>query len=266
MTRQVELPGGCICCQLDEDLARTLAELVASAPDLELAIIETTGVADPLPIGWTLQRPPLDRLVRLAGVFTVVDALHHAAHRPESPSVDAQVAGADVLVVSKLDLAPTGSAELGVLGALAAQNSDAPIVAAPPDEAAAATWHMLADPALGETRGARPEPASHGHDHAHHGHDLESVSLTIDNVLDLEELTEALEGLPPSVVRIKGIAEVVDRSTGASSTRQVAFHRVGARVSSEPLGPPARPHRMVAIGRGLDRAALVACLRAAVIG
>jgi G3E family GTPase len=264
-TRQVELPGGCICCQLDEDLVATLTELTAAERDLELIVIETTGVADPLPIGWTLARPPLDQAVRLSCVVTLIDGLEHERSRPISPSVDAQVEGADLLAVSKLDLGDAADpARAALLAGLAARNPSAPVVVGTPGEVAASLWRTLADPAVDEPRAARSAPGASPHAHGRVDR-LESLALPIEGTLDLEELTAALEELPASVIRIKGIARVIDRSTGSDAVRQVAFHRVGARVSSEPLDPPCR-HRMVAIGRDLDRAALDACLRAAVVG
>src|SRR6188472_521369 len=57
-TRQIELPGGCVCCVLGPELDQTLIELVASNPDLEAIVLETTGVAEPLPIAWAVRRDP----------------------------------------------------------------------------------------------------------------------------------------------------------------------------------------------------------------
>jgi G3E family GTPase len=264
ITRQVELAGGCICCQLDEDLARTLTELADRERDLELVIIETTGVADPLPIGWTLGRPPLDQIVRLAAVVTVVDSALHLEHRPVSPAVDGQVDGADVLVLAKLDLSGGEDAPgvRSIADHLAARNPDAPIIAGSGEAIAAELWAWLADPPLSGGRVGHPSTGPH---HGHGvPHGLESIALPISGTLDFEELTVALEALPSTMVRIKGIARVVDRSTGSDEPREVVFHRVGARVSSEELAGP-REHRIVAIGRDLDSAQLAACLRAAMI-
>jgi hypothetical protein len=83
--------------------------------------------------------------------------------------------------------------------------------------------------------------------------------------LDFEELSERLEELPANYVRLKGIARVIDRSTGSAEPHLVAFHRVGARVSSERLAAASGAPRMVALGTGLDRAALAACVAAAVL-
>jgi G3E family GTPase len=260
--RQVELAGGCVCCQLDDDLAATIAELVARDPALELIVIETTGVADPLPIGWTLARAPLDAAVRLAAVVTVVDAPLHLANRGHGAMVDAQVDGADVLALSKLDVAggPDAPGVVALLTHLRERNPDALEVVAPPDALARTVWDILRDPVVEVARvtatGAPAfwTPAPHG---------LRAMALPIEGILDFEELSAALEALPPTIVRIKGIADVVDRSTGDDAPRRVAFHRVGARVSAEPVagGEPA----LVAIGTAISREDLAACLRAAVL-
>src|SRR3954470_9580228 len=50
--RQVELPGGCVCCVRGDDLDRTLLELVRDNPAIEAILLETTGAAEPPPIGW----------------------------------------------------------------------------------------------------------------------------------------------------------------------------------------------------------------------
>jgi G3E family GTPase len=258
--RQVELPGGCICCAMAEDLEATLLSLLDSEPAVEMIVVETTGIAEPLPISWTLAREPLSERVRLAAVVTVVDAVEHERHRPLAPSVDNQIEHADLLVLAKLDLAPGGEAPGALVDRLRALNPTAPILAAAPAEMAALLWRALEDPGLEGARSrdhgaARPAAAEHG---------FVAVSLSIDETLDFEELSARLEALPPEFVRVKGIARVVDESTGSAEPPFVAFHRVGSRVSAEPLASPA-PGRIVAIGPGIEREPLFACVRAAVL-
>lgn len=101
LTKQVELPGGCVCCALGDDLAKTVQEVIAANPEVTSIVLETTGVAEPLPIAWALERAPLCNLVRLATVVTVVDAENFVRSRPLSPAVDAQIAYADVLILTK---------------------------------------------------------------------------------------------------------------------------------------------------------------------
>lgn len=282
MTRQVELPGGCICCALDEDLEKTLLGLVESEPELELVIVETTGLAEPLPIAWTLGREPLSESVRLAAVITVADALHHERHRELAQSVDPQVEYADILVASKLDLLPDPEVPEALTRALRSLNTVAPILSGKPSEVADLLWRSLDDPGLDEPRTAGSErdpahPPPHRHEHQRpgkhhqdeHGHERDahgfvSVALPIEETLDFEELESQLEELPPEYVRIKGVAHVVDASTGSTEARTVAFHRVGARVSAEPLGRSA-PGRIVALGPQIKREELAACIEASTL-
>ena len=283
MTRQVELPGGCICCALDEDLEKTLHGLVDSEPELEMVIVETTGLAEPLPIAWTLAGEPLAHRVRLAAVITVVDAHNHERHRQLAQSVDPQVEYADILVVSKLDLVPGGEAPESLTRALRSLNKAAPVVSGAPTSVADLLWRSLEDPSLGAPRSSereQPPTRDRDHDHDHdrdrdrdrdHDHDrdrdahgFQSVSLPIEDTLDFEELESQLEELSPEYVRIKGVARVVDASTGSTKPLTVAFHRVGARVSAEPLDR-AVSGRIVALGPKVSREELAACIEASTL-
>jgi G3E family GTPase len=257
MTRQIEIKGGCICCRLDGDLEKTLGELIDSQPDLSAIIIETTGIAEPLPISWTLAGEALSSRVRLAAVMTVVDALEHQRHRPLSPSVDAQVDYADLLLVTKLDLCSAtqlGDVELS----LRERNQVAPILAGNTAGLVRDLWRALDDPSLETVARSDQAPAVGG------THGFESIALDIHDTIDLELLIENLEELPPTYIRIKGIANVVDASSGQDEAHMIAFHRVGARVSTEPARDSLRP-RIVAIGTELAVADLSACIRAAVV-
>jgi G3E family GTPase len=258
--RQVELPGGCICCQLNDDLETTINQILDNQPDVEAMVLETTGVAEPAPITWTLTGEGLRDRIRLAAVVTVVDAVNHETHRPMSTAVDLQVEYADLLVVSKLDLLDTPEVSAVLEASLRERNSGAPIVTGTPDEIAATVWAALADPVF--------ERREHHHDHGRSTHlDLDSVALPISDTLDFEELEAELEQLPPNYLRIKGIAHMIDGSAGIETPRLVAFHRVGTRVSYEPIIPTDAPPemRMVALGPGVDRARLARCLDAAVV-
>lgn len=263
-TRQVELPGGCICCQLVGDLETSVLEVLAAEPELEHLVIETTGVADPLPISWTLADDALRDHVRLAAVVTVVDAVGHAASRPESPSVDAQVRHADLLVLSRVDQLPGGVVPPELEASLRERNSFAPLIAEPPDRVAAALWRALDDPALPDAAAAaHPRDRAHAHDDG-----LRAAGVPADATLDLEDLVAALEDLPPSYLRIKGIVRAIDGESGATAPALFTVHRVGARVSTEPYQGPnqgsAAP-RLVAVGRDVEPARLADCVAAAVV-
>jgi G3E family GTPase len=263
MTRQIEIKGGCICCRLDGDLEKTLLELLDGQPDLSAIVIETTGIAEPLPISWTLAQGELANRVRLAAVITVVDALEHEKHRPMSPSVDAQVEYADILVITKLDLA--GEERVAAVETLLRETNEvAPVLAGNTADLVDQLWRTLDDP--NETSRSldaakdRSDGVSDGG-----GHHFHSLSLPIHETLDFEVLSEELEGLAPDYIRIKGIARVIDGASGSDEPHMIVFHRVGARVSSEPVKDDLAC-RLVAIGSHIDAAELKACIDAAVLG
>jgi G3E family GTPase len=258
VARQIELPGGCVCCVLGDELDRTLLDLVRTSP--EAIVLETTGVAEPLPIAWAVRREPVSDAVRLAAVVTLVDACNFVASRAVSAAVDAQVAYADVLLVTKAELA----GEVETARAIAAAAAIAPralVRIGTTDDHAAWLEQVLADPSL-----EAPAPTDR-HDDDHEHVDVASLSLPIPRTVDLEELEDQLAELPASYVRIKGIAHAIDER---GKPAWVAFHRVGLRVSSEPLsGAPAgfagERGAIVALGRDLREDRLAAAIDAAVV-
>ena len=288
LARQIELPGGCVCCVLGDDLERTLVDLVDGNPGLEAIVLETTGVAEPLPIAWAAQRAPADERVRLAAVVTLADASNFRASRGISPAVDAQVAYADVVLVTKAELA--GEREAALVEAEIRTLAPRSLVwIRGTDEHAAWLESALTDPELSrppdalpprdedeQARGPEPEHVhapGHVHDSDHEcrhpeqpaAHGIDSVWIAARGVLDLEELEDQLAALPANYVRIKGIVRAVDGRVEASAApRWFVVHRVGLRVSSEPLeGEVPRDLEepcIVALGPAVKTADLAACV------
>jgi G3E family GTPase len=266
-SRQVELPGGCVCCVLSDDLAKTIVDMLDRTPELEAILLESTGVAEPLPIAWALERPPAAERVRLAAVITLVDATCFLASRPLSPAVDAQVAYSDVLLLTKSAIV----SEETRLTTEAAVRTLAPRVelrTGSTQEHAAWLHTILSDPHFDTAATGRTHAHEHDHDHVatpSPQHLLESVATMLpDTLVDLEELEDQLAALPASYVRIKGILRAIDGRRADSTPGWYAFHRVGLRVSSEPLARPASP-RVVALGRNLDIEAVRECIDNAVV-
>lgn len=258
--KQIELPGGCVCCVMGNDLGVSLVELIDSTPGIDSIILETTGVAEPIGIAWALQAAGVADRVRLAAVVTLVDTTNFIASRPVSVAVDAQVAYADICLVTKAPLA-----EGNVASVLAAIETLAPrALVEIRDTAGHAAYldELLTDPDLeranedpGEPNHVHDDTCRHSHSHAAHG--IDSVWVAADAALDIEELEDQLAALPSNYVRIKGI---VRDPAGA----WVVVHRVGPRVSSEPIETPkAWQPRIVALGPSVDAAPLAACVAAA---
>ncbi len=264
--RQVELPGGCVCCVLGDELDKTLIDLVETNPNLSAIILETTGVAEPLPIAWAVRRAPVEAVVRLAAVVTLVDSTTFVSSRAVSDAVDAQVAYADVVLVTKSEIATDHDTR----AAIAAARELAPraqLRTGTTDAHAAWLEEVLADPSLVELTAPHPPDqggaSGHVHDencrHPEHptAHGIDSVWIRVGDVVDLEELSDHLADLPDNYVRIKGILRAVDESTGFLEPRWYAIHRVGLRVSSELVDAPGfdNPHegRIVALGPAVSR-------------
>ncbi len=259
-TRQLELAGGCVCCVLGPELGTTLLGLCDAQPDLAAIVLETTGVAEPLPIAWALEADALAPRLRLAAIITVVDPLELPASRDVSPAVDAQLRAADVVVVSKLDVA-TSTQRAASEAVLATLAPHAPRLT--DGTAAAAGWldGVMADPALAPARVgatlALPRAA----------HGIVSVALDVPGVVDLEELEDQLAALPSTVVRLKGIVRAVDGRRGLVGVHLAEVHRVGLRTSSAPLPDDGHrgPGRLVALGTAVSRAELERAVAAATV-
>ncbi len=124
----VELPGGALCCASSGDTHQALASLMGLAKEpIEHVVIETTGLASPLPLAKSLtSSPSFTKTFRLAGVITLVDAKNWAS-RVDYPEWRAQVQAAQLIVVTKIDL--TDGAIPEELARHIRTLSEAPIVA-----------------------------------------------------------------------------------------------------------------------------------------
>ena len=277
----IELSDGCLCCTVRGDLIDTLADLIdrmqtGRIQPLRRIVIETTGLADPVPVLHSLMgHPVLAQLLSLDGVGTVVDAVNGGATLDAHAESVRQVAVADRLVLSKSSMAD--GAGIGALRARLAQlNPGASVVDGddPAQSGAAALFGLgLWNPATKSADVARwlGEAARHGqHDHHHHDHDghdhehhhhgahderVRSFSLvhphpipwhTVEMFLDLLRSAQG-----DRLLRMKGIVELAE-----SPERPLVIHGVQkllhppARLPAWPEGP--RGARLVLIGFDLD--------------
>jgi G3E family GTPase len=206
----LELPGGCLCCAVREDLARTLRSLIERRDTGEIRqfhriVIETTGLADPAPILFTLGTDPmLDHRVRLAGVVTLVDAVQGAETLDRFSEAARQAALADLLVITKTDLASLGPALVHRLDRI--NERAARVLAAEASDAGA----ILFAAAQRSTAPATPaEPV------AAHTHGIDAFSMVLGGEISRLELARALGGLARErgndLLRVKGIVCFSDR-------------------------------------------------------
>lgn len=105
------LGGGCLCCTIRDDLVNALKELLdlhqrGEISRLDRVIIETSGLADPAPILFTiLSDPVLQHHYYIDGVIVTVDAVNGQLHLDQHPESVKQITVADKLIMTKTDIA-----------------------------------------------------------------------------------------------------------------------------------------------------------------
>jgi G3E family GTPase len=127
------LSSGCLCCAVRGELAATLRDLHSRrarglAPSFQRVMIESTGLADPFPVLSTLSADPVLRHhFRAAGVVATIDAVNGLAQLDRHIESTRQAAIADLLVLTKTDLA-TEATTSELIPRLRAINPAAPLV------------------------------------------------------------------------------------------------------------------------------------------
>ena len=110
----VELNNGCICCTINEDLVKTIHKILDRPEKIDYLVIETTGIADPLPIALTFLGTELRDKTRLDSIITVVDCDNfYATTKENSVAAQQQITYADIILLNKTDLVePQQTAEI----------------------------------------------------------------------------------------------------------------------------------------------------------
>ncbi|WP_137718277.1 CobW family GTP-binding protein [Methylobacillus flagellatus] len=263
----VLLESGCLCCTLSNEMADTLRDLffkraLQAIPQFQRLVIETTGLADPGPImANLLNEPVIGNTYRLDAVVVTVDSVYGLQHLEQHAEARKQAAVADVLLISKVDLA-TPQQLLALSEALTTLNPGATqhrITHGHIDPQALINVGLF-DP---ETRQAKPQrwlraPAKPRGmlPTALHDDDIRSFTVTLPTHLRWETLQPVLQRLcdqfSEQLLRLKGILHVED------APAPLAVHAVHATLYQPTLlegWSEAEPMtRIVLIGKGLDEA------------
>lgn len=247
----VELANGCICCSINADLVNAVLGVLRRAPPPDWLIVETTGLADPLPVVLTFLRPEFRPRLRVDSILALADAENFSLDLVSGAVARGQLRYADFVLLNKCDLAGPARAD-----AVEAQIREA----APEARVIRATRAEVPLPlilggglfdasrALAET--GRGDIAGPG---------FEAVSFASDRAVAAGKFQAFLENLPTNVFRAKGVLAIED------SAQRHVFHLVGRRFTLDPAPAGlAGGTRLVLIGRGLDaarlRAELTRCL------
>lgn len=100
-----EMNNGCVCCTVRGDLIRVVEGLMRRPGRFDAIVVETTGLADPVPVAQTFfMDDDVRAKTRLDAVVALVDAKHLPLRLKDSREAEDQIAFADVVVVNKTDL------------------------------------------------------------------------------------------------------------------------------------------------------------------
>ncbi len=230
----VELSSGCVCCTIRSDLVNTLFGLYAHRidgrlPPFERVLIETTGLAAPAPLLFTLfTDAAVAPRFAVDGVLTVVDAANGEATLDNQPEAFAQAAAADRLLLTKCDIAaPTAVAAL--TARLRRVNPGCPILEVRNGAVEAGAviglgLHEQADPAAAAQRWLSLGGGAHDHEHdalcgLDHRHDrVGSKVIVLDQPVAWPSLLAWIAAVRriqgPKLLRIKGLAAIAGRPDG----------------------------------------------------
>ena len=100
----IELTNGCICCTINGELRNTVEKVLEKSKKLDYLIVETTGLADPLPVAMTFAGSDLRDKVRLDSIITLIDAENFDFETKPSDIAYSQVLYGDILLINKCDL------------------------------------------------------------------------------------------------------------------------------------------------------------------
>jgi G3E family GTPase len=100
-----EMNNGCICCTVRGDLIRVVEGLMRRPGRFDAIIVETTGLADPVPVAQTFfMDDDVRAKTQLDAVVALVDAKHLPLRLKDSREAEDQLAFADVVLLNKTDL------------------------------------------------------------------------------------------------------------------------------------------------------------------
>jgi G3E family GTPase len=258
----VELNNGCICCTINEDLVNAVYKILEREDKIDYLVVETTGLADPLPVALTFLGTELRDMTRLDSIVSMVDCANFS-----------QIQYGDVIVLNKTDL--VDEADVDALEVrLKDIKKDARILRTQKSQV---SLPLILSVGLFESDKyfEQTESTAHNHDHDHehehhhhdhehydhdhhaHSHHLEndgftSISFQFEQPLAIRKFQYFLDNqLPENVFRAKGILWFDE------SPKRHVFHLSGKRFTLEDEEwRGEQKTQLVLIGQNLDKETL----------
>ena len=284
--RVVELANGCLCCTVQDEFLPTMQLLLERADQLDGIVVETSGLALPVPLVQAFGWPEIRTRTRVTGVVTVVDGEALAAgsvvgdpsaleaQRQADPSLDHlsdleelfsdQLEAADLILLSRADRLDPGDLERVKAGLQAQVRSGVSVLPMQRGEVPAALLMGLERPEPSDAHAHDHSDQDHDHDH-HHDHDHDHSHVAMQSaVLRCEGPVErlALEQVLRDQIASQGLLRLKGRAWLAGKAHPLQIQAVGPRLDCwfDTASPQQRPTadgvELVALGLDLDRAAL----------
>ena len=278
----VELSNGCICCSINDELKDAVERILERPDKMDYIVVETTGLADPLPVAMTFGATELRDATRLDSIITLIDAENFNDEVLHTKIGRAQVIYGDILLLNKTDLVSKERLE-EVENKLRDVKTDARIMhtiqGKVPLPLLLSVGLFESDKIVKQDDHNHHNHHDHDHEHEHHGHShhdhghhhrdhqdheaiegFTSLSFESDGPFSLRKFQNFLDNqLPQEVFRSKGILWFQE------SERRHVFHLTGKRFSindSDWTGK--RKNQIVMIGRDINHDSLRKQLEACV--
>ena len=260
----VELSNGCICCSINDELKDTVERILDRSEKMDYIIVETTGLADPLPVAMTFGATELRDLTRLDSIITLIDAENFNDDLLHTQVGRAQVIYGDILLLNKCDLVSNQRLD-DVESKLREIKSDARIMRSINGDVPLALLLSVglfeSDRVIHDSEHSAEDhhhDHEHSHDHSHHSdipqaiEGFTSLSFESDGPFSLRKFQYFLDyQLPQEVFRSKGILWFQE------SERRHVFHLAGKRFSiNDTSWTGQRKNQLVLIGREIDHSEL----------
>lgn len=245
----VELANGCICCVVRQDLQQAALKLIEQG-QIDYILIETSGLAEPLPVAQTFAVDNLQDRISLDAIVCIVDVENYKVGMENFEVGVKQLEAADIVVLNKLKTAGPDSAQL-VRQLINNVNPGAAVIE---NSSEKLNTDLLIDTEKWDLEKLSNAEQEEEHDHEHH-HVDELVFVTEKPIQNAKLQNWVRNEFPQDAVRAKGIlrVEIFPGQFGL-----FLFQMVGANRVLIPFIPTRRDFdscksRLVIIGKELER-------------
>ncbi len=224
----ISLANGCVCCQIRDDLVKSVMDLIDSDNQVEYILLEASGVAEPGSIAMTFLDPSLSDKIKIDSITCVIDAEQIFSHPELAELKLRQIAFSDMVILNKTDLVDKNQIQK-VKDWIDDRIDRIKIVETSycnvPNEILLGINRLdvnhLVDFELDR---------EHNHN-TNHNEMFSTWSYTTELPLSLESLKETIKKLPGSIYRCKGIIHITE-----NPQNRFSLQAVGRRTNVENIG------------------------------